>query len=400
VSLRYGNELMLLRLGADAVIRQDVPLNKWPGVLSGLQSQPPRPKPDLDVQTALANAASPQGKGYLEIPGFLAEVESALERGHALGVPFALAVLHTRPDQAIADGVASAQCRRKGDFLTTDGEKLFVFFNACSLTRGPQVLESIFEGMLPTLVAGIDWMASEIDIQQLMKTLKLRHEQRPFQLALQPTNPARPVLTAPEAVVHALFSEPPPEVLPVTAVEPPIENTPTETPVAADHMTGLLPVGPAEAHPFVAVAPLMPVVESPVDEPVAALETPASEALHNRAKEAAVLNRVRPTDRGVVSLAASRAAFSRANVEPVNGPWVATSARSSLAARMSEARPLRGEAAAVQRPVVSPPTPPVRLAASRMVEPPAEPGVGDLLRRLAAPPEPPPKKATRFGGHF
>jgi hypothetical protein len=66
---------------------------------------------------------------------------------------------------------------------------------------------------------------------------------------------------------------------------------------------------------------------------------------------------------------------------------------------MSEARPLREEAAADQR-QVSPLTPSVRLAASRVVEPTAEPGVGDLLRRLAAPPEPPPKKATRFGGHF
>lgn len=400
VSLRYANELMLLRLGADAVIRQDVALNKWPGVLSGLQSQPPRPKPDLDVQTALANAASPQGKGYLEIPGFLSEVEGALERGHALGVPFALAVLHVRPDQAMADGVASAQCRRKGDFLTTDGEKLFVFFNACSLTRGPQVLESIFEGTLATLVAGIDWMASEIDIQQLMKTLKLRHEQRPFQLALQP---AQGLPADAEDTAAALPSHAPTQDIPGLGLVPfkaRLAPAAIEPPPTTHTPEGVFPLAAAdsreEADRLVDAAPA-------ADEPVVLLETPASEALHNRTKEAAVLNRVAPTPFGLASVAAGQVLRSRSVGQPVARPWVATSARSSLAARMSEAPPLGAgvsEDPAPSQLTPPTPTPAVRLAASRPVEPPEEPGVGSLLRRLAAPPEPAPKKATRFGGYF
>lgn len=91
-SLRYTNEMMLLRLGANAIIRQDIPLARWPTALGALKGQPPRAMPDVDVKTAMTNAASPQSRGYLVVPDFLAQLHAAQERSRVLDVPFALAV--------------------------------------------------------------------------------------------------------------------------------------------------------------------------------------------------------------------------------------------------------------------------------------------------------------------
>lgn len=192
VSLRYANELMLLKLGADAVIRQDLPLDRWPVVLKGLKTPAQRKMPDLDVQTALASASTSQGRGYLPVSDFLNEVRLALQRGQLLGVPIALAVLKPLRTTALADAVEMARFRRAGDFITTDGEKLYVFFNACSLTRGQEVLDGTFQGRLFEVVSSMDWMASEIDIDKLLQTLAKRQELHPFELTRPETAPQAP----------------------------------------------------------------------------------------------------------------------------------------------------------------------------------------------------------------
>lgn len=180
-SLRYTNELLLLRMGADAIIRKDVPLQRWPDVLVGLHSQPPRPKPDMEVLGALASAATPQNKGYVTVPNFVAEVDSAIERGNVLGVPFAIAALRPRGDRAIADIVDSANFRRNGDFLTTDGRGLYILLNACSLTRAQEVLDGLFGNKLLNHALGIDWMGSEFDVKRLMLDVQKHYAEHPFQ---------------------------------------------------------------------------------------------------------------------------------------------------------------------------------------------------------------------------
>lgn len=190
VSMRYPNELMLLRLGADSVIRKDTDLSRWPKLLEVLASQAPRPRPDLDVATALANAAMPQGRGLVLVPAFLDEVAAAVERGTRLGVPSALAALKMRPDRSIGDAVAHTEFGRNGDFLSSDGEKLYVLFNACSVTRGPDVLARLFTVSLTEYVSGVDWMASQMDMQQCMHNLALRHQQHPIDVLPRTPEPS------------------------------------------------------------------------------------------------------------------------------------------------------------------------------------------------------------------
>lgn len=287
VSLRYANEIVLLRLGADTVIRKDVPLSRWPEVLDSLQSLPARPMPDLDADAALAKAALPQGRGFLLVPAFLEEVHAAMDRGNLLGVPFGLGAIKMRPDRAVGDAVAQAQFRRNGDFISSDGEKLYVLFNACSFTRGTEVLNGLFAGEASEFMTGVDWMASQLDIQQCLERLTLRHEAHPIDvipqpIAVPPQDDLAPALAPqsghePQAVVAlaATVTEPEadgwvapagsedlakPSTLP-TVHEPVIANPASHTPIhlstpnlEGEHTTAYSAVNSSDAQKVTAIA--------------------------------------------------------------------------------------------------------------------------------------------------
>ena len=227
VSMRYPNELMLLRLGADAVIRKDTDLSRWPKLLEGLATQAPRPVPNLDVDTALATAAMPQGRGLVLVPAFLDEIAAAVERGHRLGVPSALAVLKMRPDRAVTDAVAHTEFGRQGDFMSSDGEKLYVLFNACSVTRGPEVLARLFTVDATNYVSGVDWMASQTDMHQCMQDLAKRHEQHPIDVLPQATQ------TSPSPDEQPLVPDPLLTAAPVNRPDATVASEPAAGAVAA-----------------------------------------------------------------------------------------------------------------------------------------------------------------------
>lgn len=180
-SLRYANELMLLRLGVDTIIKREVPMDRWPALLMNAANTPASSKvaSDIDVEQAIASATASHARGYLQVPDFLAEVHHALERGQVLGVPFALAVLYPNPTRSLVEVIESAEFRRQGDLLTTDGEKLHVFFYACSITKGPQVLDMVFHGNLFQVATSVEWVASEVDIEQVLGELQQHHQTQP-----------------------------------------------------------------------------------------------------------------------------------------------------------------------------------------------------------------------------
>jgi hypothetical protein len=280
VSMRYPNELMLLRLGADAVIRKDTDLSRWPKLLEGLATQAPRPVPDLDVDTALANAAMPQGRGLVLVPAFLDEIAAAMERGHRLGVPSALAVLKMRPDRAVADAVAHTEFGRQGDFMCSDGEKLYVLFNACSVTRGPEVLARLFTVEATGYVSGVDWMASQTDMQQCMQDLAKRHEQHPIDMLPQATQPSPTPDEQPVAPDPSLTAAPIDEADAAAAIEPLPGDADTAD---AEPLPPSAPSGLSQAVRVTAVLPHQPRDDDPdytrppweVDEETAVAEAMA-----------------------------------------------------------------------------------------------------------------------------
>ncbi len=196
-ALRYANELMLLRLGVDAIIKPNVPIQRWPALLVNgrVSLNTPRPALDIDVESALASATSPHARGYLQQPDFLAEVHTALERGQVLGVPFALAVFVPATHMSVVTAAKAAEFRRQGDIFTTDGEKLYAFFYACSITQGPAVVESVFRGRLFDFMASVEWMVSDADIQQVLAQLQSAYDQQPVDFMALASPPSALALT-------------------------------------------------------------------------------------------------------------------------------------------------------------------------------------------------------------
>ena len=180
-ALRYPNERMLMKLGADAVIHNDMNMGRWPSVLKSIQSQPVRKFETLSIEAVFANASSSERMGYLELPDFLPEVQELMRKAHAMDVPFAMAVLSARNGWVSPDFIEAAQIRRQGDLLTSDGQRLFVFFYACSLTMGPQILDNVFGGHVGDYATDVDWVASELDIHYLIQHLEKHGGIRPSQ---------------------------------------------------------------------------------------------------------------------------------------------------------------------------------------------------------------------------
>lgn len=198
-ALRYPNERMLMKLGADAVIHNDMNMGRWPSVLKSIQSQPVRKFEKLNIEAVFANASSSERMGYLDLPEFLLEVQELMRKAHAMDVPFAMAVLSARNGRVSPDFIEAAQIRRQGDLLTSDGQRLFVFFYACSLTMGPQILDNVFGGHIGDFATDVDWVASELDIHYLIQHLEKHGGIRPSQAQDSPDAVIQSAVVAPQA---------------------------------------------------------------------------------------------------------------------------------------------------------------------------------------------------------
>ena len=198
-ALRYPNERMLMKLGADAVIHNDMNMGRWPSVLKSIQSQPVRKFEKLNIEAVFANASSSERMGYLELPEFLLEVQELMRKAHAMDVPFAMAVLSARNGRVSLDFIEAAQIRRQGDLLTSDGQRLFVFFYACSLTMGPQILDNVFGGHIGDFATDVDWVASELDIHYLIQHLEKHGGIRPSQAQGSPDAVIQSAVVEPQA---------------------------------------------------------------------------------------------------------------------------------------------------------------------------------------------------------
>ncbi len=139
-SLRYGNELLLLRLGVNLIINREVPISRVPLTLESLQGQSFTRNVTIDFEAALASVMQSQALGYLQPHLFVGEAKEIIARHRALGVPFALVRLHYPPNMAEEEAIKRFPMTRAGDFMTATHSSLWIFLSSC-----PQ------SSLLPTL---------------------------------------------------------------------------------------------------------------------------------------------------------------------------------------------------------------------------------------------------------
>ena len=136
-SMRYNQELALLRAGANAVIYRDTRL---PGVVQALEALRNETYNRRVAEQAgaelLSDVAPDPLRGYLPLAAFCAAAERMLDRTEPLGMTHCIVQLPLLPEVAHLDALAACHIGRDGDLVTADEQALWLFLFAC---RAPDV---------------------------------------------------------------------------------------------------------------------------------------------------------------------------------------------------------------------------------------------------------------------
>jgi len=143
ISIRY--ELVLLTLGANAIIPRNTPFAQVEIIVDSVQGQLfSRPVPD-DYHASLAAAMRDSTTGYVPAPRFVTLVREAVERSRTVRLPNVLLQMPLGLDVAAIDALNACHMRRTGDLCTASGDSVYLFFFACHVDDVGKAMERVFE---------------------------------------------------------------------------------------------------------------------------------------------------------------------------------------------------------------------------------------------------------------
>jgi cellulose biosynthesis protein BcsE len=134
------HELLLLAVGANLVLRCDVPFSRIPSALQSLQGLLHTRAIADDWRELLAASQPEPTTGYVPMACFCERVTAALQRGAPLLLPHVLVELSLRADVAHLDVLRACQPQRPGEFVTVCASHLYLFLFAC---RPPDVATAL-----------------------------------------------------------------------------------------------------------------------------------------------------------------------------------------------------------------------------------------------------------------
>ena len=130
-SLRYQNELLLLRLGANLVLHRDVPVARLQLAIQSLNGQVFAREVDVNFDHALASVSTSKGVGYCAAPHFCQQISDIVERSKALSIPYALIRAKAPAGMSVEQAVGRFKLTRNGDMVTAVNDDIFLFLSAC-----------------------------------------------------------------------------------------------------------------------------------------------------------------------------------------------------------------------------------------------------------------------------
>lgn len=170
VSIRY--ELLLLSLGANAIIPRSTSLAQVEILIDGVQGQLfSRPVPE-DYRAALSAAMSDSTTGYVPAQRFVELVREAIERSRPIRLPNVLLQLKLESNVAGVDAVKACRMRRTGDLCSASGDSVYVFFFACHVDDAAKAIGKVFERPLAELFRGELRCADRDSIIAALETLE------------------------------------------------------------------------------------------------------------------------------------------------------------------------------------------------------------------------------------
>ncbi|WP_423192160.1 cellulose biosynthesis protein BcsE [Cupriavidus sp. H18C2] len=153
-AMRQHYELLMLNLGANAVIAQRTPFARMQAMIDGLQGQVFSRPILADYHNALSAVLTTTASGYVAAPTFVALVRDAVERSRMIRLPHVLLQLPLLPEVAHVDALRACRMSRAGDLCTAGSDSLYAFFFACRLDDVDAVCQRVFQRPMADLFQG------------------------------------------------------------------------------------------------------------------------------------------------------------------------------------------------------------------------------------------------------
>lgn len=170
-SLRYSNEILLLRLGTSLVINRSVDTNRIPLMLESLHGQVFNREIEMNYDAALASVMGSPKRGYLAPSRFAHEVTAVLDRAEMLNLPCAMVVATPGKGKAGIELLAKIRLSRTGDLSSTDGTHCYLFFHGVPESSLPRALQTVVGNAPETLFSRMQFMLTRDDIRQRLAGL-------------------------------------------------------------------------------------------------------------------------------------------------------------------------------------------------------------------------------------
>jgi cellulose biosynthesis protein BcsE len=170
-SLRYLNELLLLRFGANLIIHQQVAKQQLPLLWEMLAGQTYARKIKQNFDLAYSSILSSDHKGYVDLVTFCSESLDMFERGDVLDIPLALIVAsyheHTSPPEVLNQ----IHIVRNGDLLSSNETHCYIFMHACAEENVGTALSRITNGLQQSLFLAIRVITKKETIRETLQSL-------------------------------------------------------------------------------------------------------------------------------------------------------------------------------------------------------------------------------------
>jgi cellulose biosynthesis protein BcsE len=153
-AMRQHYELLMLNLGANAVVAQRTPFARMQAMIDGLQGQVFSRPILADYHTALSAVLTTTASGYVTASTFVALVRDAIERSRMIRLPHVLLQLPLLPEVAHVDALRACQMSRAGDLCTAGSDSLYAFFFACRMDDVDAVCQRVFKRPMADLFQG------------------------------------------------------------------------------------------------------------------------------------------------------------------------------------------------------------------------------------------------------
>ncbi|MCX7195820.1 MAG: cellulose biosynthesis protein BcsE [Proteobacteria bacterium] len=142
--LRYNNELMLLRLGANLMVYKEIPFSRLLQIIDDTSAQIFSRPVESDYLLAAQAAEPNRVAGYLSPSIFCTEVAEMLKRSERIHLSHSLVRLPILSRVAQLNALQVCQARRFGDIFTADQNSVYLFLFACREPDVSSTLDRLF----------------------------------------------------------------------------------------------------------------------------------------------------------------------------------------------------------------------------------------------------------------